>query len=113
MYCNFPNPSLWKTIMNLQVLWTQIIGYIQIYWKKIKSCLCGINKLIQKLHFLAVGRGEYLYPFVAMQLFNNEMCFKPQFCISYDNQFFPRIFIVLSKHNFSESEFSRSPLKGN
>lgn len=32
----------------------------------------GINKLIQQLHFLTLGKGEYLYPFVAMQLFNNE-----------------------------------------
>lgn len=43
---------------------------IQIYLEIIQ--FYGINKLIQQLHFLTLGKGEYLYPFVAMQLFNNE-----------------------------------------
>lgn len=73
---------------------------------------CDINKLIQKLHFLTLGRGEYLYPFVAMQLFNDEDS-NHNFVYHTTINCFPRIFIILSKHNFSESEFSRSPLKGN
>lgn len=64
----------------------------------------GINKLIQKLHFLTLGRGEYLYPFVAMQLFNDEDS-NHSFVYHTTINCFPRIFIILSKHNFSEPEF--------
>lgn len=66
--------------------------------------LGGIHKLIQKLHFLTLGRGEYLYPFVAMQLFNDEDS-NHNFVYHTTINCFPRIFIILSKHNFSESEF--------
>lgn len=72
--------------------------------RSIKTYFCGINKLIQKLHFLTLGREEYLYPFVAMQLFNDEDS-NHNFVYHTTINCFPRIFIILSKHNFSESEF--------
>lgn len=70
------------------------------------------NKLMQTFHFLTLGRGEYSYPFVAMQLFNDEDS-NHSFVDPTTINSFPRIFIALSKQIFSESCVCLGiPLKG-
>lgn len=95
--------------LNLQINRHGLIGtvnlnnwlYSNLFRVKLRH-FCGINKLTQKLHFLTLGRGEYLYPFVAMQLFNDEDS-NHNFVYHTTINCFPRIFIILSKYNFSES----------
>lgn len=70
----------------------------------------GINKLI--ISQISLGRGEYLYPFVAMQLFNDEDS-NHNFVYHTTINCFPKIFIILSNTISVNLSFSRSPLKGN
>lgn len=105
MCCNFSKLEFSKnkhelivTVNSKNWLYSDFLG------DKLRHVFVAWISWFKTLHFLMLGRGEYLYPFVAMQLFNDEASTTILYII-WQSIVFPRIFIILSKHNFSESEF--------